>query len=162
MEKETRTRFATAMILAVVFASGVFLGLAADSGLRAEGAPVPSGAEVAETEQPEQTETAEAPAEEEQRYTFYEVEPNEEQLSRIEVIVAEYRDQRETIREELIEVYRAAYRSERDGRYRELTLETRELIKGVLSPEQAAEYQRLLDEWEAEQEAERENEDDRN
>ena len=159
MEKETRTRFATAMILAVVFASGVFLGLAADSGLRAEGAPVPSGSEVAEAEA---SETAEPAAEEERRYTFYEVEPNEEQLSRIEVIVAEYRDQRESIREELIEEYRTAYRAERDGRYRELTLETRELIKGVLSPEQAAEYQKLLDEWEAGQEAESENEDDRN
>ena len=41
-------------------------------------------------------------------------------------------------------------------------IEVREAIKSVLSPEQAAEYQRLLDEWDAEQEAESANEDDGN
>ena len=149
MEPAAKTRLTTALILAVVFGSGVVLGLAADSSLRAEAAPVV--AEVPE-EAPDVEASAEPPApERERRYMYHEVDPNEEQLARIESIVAEMRALRE------------AFDAERDSLYRvQILLPAREAIKGVLSPEQAAEYQRLLDKWEARRAADRENEDDRN
>ena len=158
MEQGARTRLVTAMILAVVFTSGVLLGLAADSGLSAEPA-VPPTAEAVVEESAEEAATdagdaAEEAEPEERRYTYHRVEPNEEQLARIEVIVAEWRASREAFDSDSRERWEA-------GR-RELVLEVREKIKSVLTPDQAAEYQRLLDEWEARQAAERENEDDRN
>jgi hypothetical protein len=148
---------ATAIILAVVFTSGVLLGLAADSGLSAE-PTAPQGAAVA-AEEAAEAETAEAESDAaveatERRYTYHRVEPNEEQLARIDVIVAEWRARREAFDNESRDRWEA-------GR-RELVLEVRKAIKSVLSPEQAAEYQRLLDDWDAEQAAESANEDDRN
>lgn len=148
---------ATAIILAVVFTSGVLLGLAADSGLSAEPA-VPQATAVA-SEEAAGAETADADSDgaveaTERRYTYHRVEPNEEQLARIEVIVAEWRARREAFDDESRDRWEA-------GR-RELVLEVREAIKSALSPEQAAEYQRLLDDWDAEQAAASANEDDRN
>ena len=158
MEQGARTRLVTAVILAVVFASGVLLGLAADSGLSAEPAVPPSEAveseEATSAEASEEPDEAASEAPTERRYTYHRVEPNEEQLARIEVIVAEWRAEREAFDAESREQWEA-------GRA-DLVLQVRERIKSVLSPEQAAEYQRLLDEWDAEQEAESENEDDRN
>lgn len=154
MEPGARTRLTTAVILAVVFGSGVLLGLAADSSLSAE---APTEATVVETveEAPEEaSEEAEESAASERRYLYHQVEPNEEQLARIETIVAEWRTRREAFDDES--------RVQWEQGRREMTLETREAIKSVLTPEQAAQYQVLLEEWEAEREAERENEDDRN
>ena len=148
---------ATAIILSVVFTSGVLLGLAADSGLSAE-PTVPQAAAVA-SEGAAEAETADAESDgvvetTERRYTYHRVEPNEEKLARIDVIVAEWRARREAFDDESRDRWE-------DGR-RELVLEVREAIKSALSPEQAAEYQRLLDDWDAEQAAESANEDDRN
>lgn len=158
MEQGARTRLVTALILAVVFGSGVLLGLAADSQLHAEAAVPPSTAVATPEEAEEAAPAEEAGSEEtaptERRYTYQRVGPNEEQLARIEVIVAEWRADREAFDSESRERWEAVRR--------EMVLETREKIKAVLTPEQAAEYQRLLDEWEAEQAAARENEDDRN
>jgi Spy/CpxP family protein refolding chaperone len=44
--------------------------------------------------------------------------------------------------------------------FREILVETREAIKVVLTPEQAAQYQQLLDERDARVEAERREEED--
>ncbi len=149
MEDGARTRIATALILAVVFTSGVLLGLAADRGLWAE---PPDSSFIVEPPLVEDGEEAEEESAEEsgaeRRYIYHQVEPNEEQLARIETIVAEWRARREAYDDES----RARWEAGR----RELTLETRNAIKAVLSPEQAAEYQRLIEEWEAEREAERE------
>jgi len=149
MEQGSRTRLVTAVILAAVFASGVLLGLAADSSLSAEAPPASTvveresaddtGADSAEPDEPEA----------ERRYIYHQVDPNEEQLARIGSIVAEWRARREAFDEE------SRTRWE-EGR-RAFVLETRNAIKAALSPEQAAEYQRLLDEWEAERSDESEN-----
>jgi Spy/CpxP family protein refolding chaperone len=163
MEQSARTRLVTVVILAVVFGSGVMLGLAADSGLSAAptseaGTAVSAderaveGGAATDADAEASDDDGDAPAA--RRYTYHEVEPNEEQLARIEVIVAEWRADREA--------FDADSRSRWEEGRRELVLATREQIKAVLTPEQAAEYQRLLDEWEAERAAERENEDDRN
>jgi len=142
MERGTRTRLLTAVLLFAVFGSGILLGFAMDSSLDAEQPEVSSEAQGADQE----------PAEEQpqqQHYIYEQVEPNEEQLSRIESLVAEYRVRRDSLDEEM----QARWNDTR----RQVILELREAIKAALSPEQAAEYQRLLDEYEAQRAAEREN-----
>jgi Spy/CpxP family protein refolding chaperone len=67
--------------------------------------------------------------------------------------VAEHRARTNALDEDL----RAKYRSD----FRVILLETREAIKEVLTPEQAAEYQRLLDERDARDAAERANRDEK-
>jgi hypothetical protein len=146
MEQLTRTRLITVLLLAVVFGSGVMLGLAADSSLIAE-QPPETEAVAPEVEVP-------AAPEAERRYIYHEVGPNEVQLARIDSVVAEHRARRDALDEET----KARY----DEARRQIVLDTREGIKAVLTPEQAAEYDRLLDEWETRRAAERENEGDRN
>jgi hypothetical protein len=146
MEQGSRTRLATVLILVLVFGSGVLLGLAADSSLSAE---APSDVVSAAGDPPEDAAEEPAEPETERRYIYDEVDPNEEQLARIQVIVAEWRARREAFDEDS--------RTQWEQGRREFVIETRNAIKAVLSPEQAAEYQRLLDEWEAERAAEREN-----
>ena len=154
MEHGVRTRLTTAVILLVVFGSGVMLGLAADSSLSAElpsdSVEIPSG----QADEGEEEAAAEEP-QTERRYIYQQVDPNEVQLARIDSVVAELRAERVALDEEYQEL-QARWEADR----RELTLATRNAIKAVLSPEQAAEYQRLLDEWDAARQAERENEDD--
>lgn len=148
MQHDVRTRLTTAIILLVVFGSGVMLGLAADSNLSAEAPSSAARVEPGNDTESAPEESAETP-QPERRYIYQQVGPNEVQLSRIDSIVAELRARRDALDEE--------YQTSR----RELVLETRDAIKAVLSPEQAAEYQRLLDEWDARSAAESENEDDR-
>ena len=151
MSQSSRTRLLTAGILVAVFGTGVLVGLVVDSGLGAT--PSPETAEAAPA--PEATEPAEEEPQEEsprRRYIYEEVEPNETQLARIDSIVAEHRAKRRALDEE----FEARHEVER----RAILLETRDAIKAVLSPEQAAEYQRLLDEWDeerAQEEAARES-----
>lgn len=130
MSHESRTRLVTAVVLATVFGAGVLLGAAMDNRLGAEEPEVVAAAT-----------GSEAPAEEEETRrgpTYLEVEPNEEQLALINEIVAEHRARDDALEEQ----HRLAYRAD----FREILLETREAIKGVLTPEQAERYQQLLDE----------------
>ena len=146
MERLTRTRLITVLLLTVVFGSGVLLGLAADSSLVAE-QPSASGATGSEVSAP-------AAPEVERRYIYQEVGPNEMQLARIDSVVAKHRARRDALDAET----KARY----DEARRRILLDTREGIMAVLTPEQAAEYERLLGEWESRRAAERENQDDRN
>lgn len=141
MERSSRTRLVTALILAVVFGAGVLLGLAADSSFSAEAAEVaPMSGDSAAADPPRR------------QHLYERVGANESQLSHIDSIVAEHRAKTNALDEEL----RAEYRTG----FRKILLDTREAIKGALTSEQAAEYQRLLDEWDA-QAAERKNESDK-
>lgn len=155
MSQATRTRLVTAFVLVAVFGTGVLVGFAADSSLDAEtperlvaegsqeGAEATDGSEGDEAEEVE-------PA---RQYTFMQVNPNEEQLGRIYEIVDEHRARTNALDEEI----RAGFRAD----FRAILLDTREAIKGVLDADQAAEYQRLLEEVEAARAAaERANEDD--
>ena len=82
------------------------------------------------------------------RRNMYEhVQPNEEQLSRIESIMTEHRARTTQLDEEM--------RAQSSAGFRVIVLETREAIKSVLTSEQAAEYQALLDAYDARREAER-------
>lgn len=150
MSDTSRTRLITAGVLVAVFGTGILVGLVVDSELGA--APVP--AEVAETAQ-----EGEEPEEEssgERRYLYQQVGANESQLAGIDSIIQEHRARRNAIDEELKRV-----EAEFEVDYRANLLNTREAIKSVLSADQAAEYQRLLDEWDARRQAESENGDEK-
>lgn len=125
MDKLLRTRLATAVVLTVVFGTGVLLGLAADRSLAA----TPAG----EVSRPDTTEEA-TPR---RRVPMYErVGPDAEQKMVIDSIVSEYRVAMKALHAE----FRAAY----NPRYQKLVEETRSAIKGVLTPEQAQAYDSLI------------------
>ena len=145
MEHSSWTRLVTALVLAAVFGTGVLLGFAADSDLDAEthdgveSSAVGGGA------------TAEAAADRRPpQYTL--VGPNESQLVLIDSIVAEHRTRTNALVEQNEET-RTQYRED----FAEIVYSTREAIKGVLSPDQASQYQRLLDERYGRSDAVREN-----
>ncbi|MDH3270452.1 MAG: hypothetical protein OEN56_03925 [Gemmatimonadota bacterium] len=146
MGQSSRTRLLTAGLLFSVFGAGVLLGLAADSELGASTAE--EVAENSDTTDPDE-ETPRA----ERRRLYHEVGPNESQLARIDSIVREHRARTNALDEELSAEYRTGARA--------ILLDTREAIKSVLTAQQAAEYQRLLDEFDAERATERENGDER-
>jgi cell division septation protein DedD len=122
MEKNARTRLVTALVLAVVFASGALLGLAVDRSLDADPAENVEGADDGERRR---------------RVPMYEqVGPSESQMISIDSIVEEHRARMSALHAE----FRSAY----NPRYEALLEETREAIKGVFSPEQALAYDSLL------------------
>ena len=131
MEHGSRTRLLSAIVIAAVFGAGILVGFAADSNWRAEAAevvPAPAG------------DSADAP----RRPPMYsQVNPTAEQQSRIDSIIHVHRKRTNALDETF-----------REG-FSEILFDTREAIKGVLTPEQAADYQRLLDERDAERERER-------
>jgi hypothetical protein len=137
-----RTRFLTALLLAVVFGSGFTLGMAFD---RTAVATPADDAEVVER------------TEDEDRPPMYErVGPTPEQSVRIDSIVVDFRARMEALQEQ--------FRAEYDPRYDALVDSARESIKDVFSAEQAAQYDSLIVDYErrkAEREA-REARDERN
>ena len=138
MEHGVKTRLVTAGVLAAVFGSGVLIGFAADTNLRAEAAEVTTAATEADTARDERAR---------RKPLYAQVDPTAEQQALIDAIVSRYRKRTNALDEER--------RAEFQRSLRELTVETRDEIKTVLSAEQAREYQRLLDEWDARQAAER-------
>lgn len=146
MGQESKTRLTTVLLLLTVFGTGVLVGFAADAGGTAQAAE-------AEPEEAVVSDNTTSSDEEPRRRRIYEqVEPNELQLDLIDSIVTVYRARTNALDEEM--------RSQLNAGFREILLETRDAIKGVLTAEQAAEYQQLLDESDARRAA-RENEDER-
>jgi len=126
MGQTSRTRLVTALVLVAVFSSGLLLGLAADSGLVAT--PADEAVAVA-TPEPD----------EERRVPMYEqVGPDPTQSVLIDSIVVEHRARMDSLHE----VFRATY----DPQYEAIVEETREAIKQVFTPEQAATYDSLTEE----------------
>ena len=150
MEHGSRTRILTAVVLAIVFASGVLLGLAADSNLSAE----PS--EVVSTE----SEGEEPDGERRRRYIYGQVEPSPEQQALIDSMMKGHRESRERLQDELRRGYREL-RTSYNPRYQVLVEDIRGAIKDVFSEEQAAEYQVLLDDFDRRRAERNENEQDR-
>ena len=135
----SRTRLVTAGVLVVVFGSGVLLGFAADTNLGAEQPSEVVSVEPVEPDDEEPTRRARV---------YDQVEPTEAQDLLIDSIVAEHRARTTALDDELRAKYDEQFQGEFRGGFRVILLETRERIKGVLTPEQATEYQRLLDERE--------------
>lgn len=140
MDRLLRTRLATVVVLAAVFAAGVLMGLAADRTLGAAPAA-------------EDGDRPEARSEERRPALYEQVDPTAEQSAVIDSIVGDMRTAMKALHAE----FRAAY----DTRYAALIRETREAIKGVLTPEQAQAYDSLVAERDR-QRAERERREDRN
>lgn len=131
MSRQTRTRLLTAGVLLTVFGAGVLLGFAADTTLT----PPPASASVVQPEDTSEPEGEEAP----RRTAMYDqVGPDSAQSVMIAALVVEHRARMNALNEE----FQANY----DPRYRAIIEETREAIKEVFTPEQAAEYQRLVEE----------------
>ena len=149
MEHGSRTRLVTAVMLVVVFASGVLLGLAADSNLSAEPTEVVTTNQ--EGEEPE--------GERRRAYIYEQVGPTPEQQVVIDSMMKVYRESRESLQEELRRGYREL-RSSYNPRYGVLVEDIRGAIKDVFSEEQAAEYQALLDDWDRRRAERNENEQD--
>ena len=143
MEHGSRTRLVTAVMLAVVFASGVLLGVAGDSNLGAE--PPEVTAESADAHGRD--------GERRRRTRMYEqVGPSADQKVFIDSIVKDHRARMDALHEE----FRSAYYP----RYRAAIEDTRGAILEVFSEEQSAEYQALLDDFDR-RKAERNEKDDR-
>ncbi len=156
MEHVSRTRIVTAVVLVVVFASGVLLGLAADRNLSTErhgrrGSRSPALAQTREGEGPE--------GERRRRYIYEQVEPTAEQQVVIDSMMKVYIGNRESLQEKLRTDYREL-RSSYDPRYQLLGEGIRSSIKDIFSEEQAAEYQTLLDDFDRQRTERNENEQD--
>lgn len=131
MSRQTRTRLLTAGVLLSVFGAGVLMGFAADTTFT----PPPASASVAQSTD----EAVSAEPEEPRRTPMYEqVGPDSAQSVQIAALVQEHRARMDALNREFQENY--------DPRYRAIVEETREAIKRVFTPEQAARYQEIVDE----------------
>lgn len=129
MEKTSRTRLVTGLVLLLVFGAGVLLGVAVDRSLAA---PV---------EEVERTGGRADDDERRRRGPMYEqVDPSEEQKILIDSIVRDHREAMKALHAE----FRAAY----NPRYDALITQTREAIKSALTPEQAQAYDSLVADFE--------------
>ena len=127
MEPGSRIRLASAAILIVVFGAGTLLGVAWDRSLSAdttEGVNAEAGEEKGGKERRRRTPM------------YEQVGPTPGQKVLIDSIVEHHRDAMQRLHEEFREAY--------NPRYRALIHDTRDAIKGVFTPEQAAAYDSLL------------------
>jgi len=130
-----KTKVVTAIMLALVFGSGVLLGFAADRTTAAVAAP---------TNSPDASVPAPAPAETEPRRrppVWEQMHPSAEQTVVIDSIMVVQRERMNKLHAEF-RVARDVYETNYDA----LIRETREAIAAVFPPEEAAEYRRLLEE----------------
>lgn len=136
MADTARTRFVTALVLALVFTTGLIVGLAVDRDVVADEAPV-EGVMAASGAAADSTREAGTDDRRERRRPMYEqVGLDEGQEARIDSIVRHFREESEAARKEA--------RREWDARWWDMVLETREAIKSVMGPEQALRYDSLL------------------
>lgn len=140
MEQGTRTRLATILILLLILATGAVLGIAADRRLetRSQSASEASLQDEAGPSGEEEAEGEESPRR--RRLIVEQVGLSPEQKAQVDSIVAHYRQEMRDLQDELQVELRQAY----TPRYRGLLEETREEIRGVLTPDQRMEYDSLL------------------
>jgi hypothetical protein len=139
MQHGSRTKLITAVVLALVFGSGMLVGYAMDGSGGAEAA-------VAPTEGSKST----AAARPTHRVPVYEqLHPTPEQTERIDSILRDHRDQMVEIHDEL-RTARETYQTKYDA----VIQDTREAIAGVFPPEEAVRYRKLLAEFDRAREQE--------
>ena len=135
MQRDSRAHLLTAVIIGAVFGSGLLLGVAMDRNVAAT--RVAQAAEAGEdVERPRRTPMWE------------QIGPSEEQRVHIDSVVKAYRHRMNALDEE----FRQAY----NPRYDAILQDAREGIKQAFTPEQAAEYQALLDQFDRRRAEERE------
>jgi Spy/CpxP family protein refolding chaperone len=144
LEKGTRTRLTTVVILFLVLATGSVLGIAVDRRLDARGAVADArrrglsgrGAGVDRAGAEEESEGTRR----QRRLLVEQVGLTDVQKEQVDSIVAHYRGERDSLQARLEADLREAYMP----RLRELLEETREEIKSVLTPDQRTAYDSLL------------------
>jgi len=142
MERSSRTKLLTALVLGAVFGSGLLLGFAADSNL---------GPEPTETAAAAPARDSSVNGERPRRPMVYEqLHPSPEQTAVIDSILRVHRARMNALDKE----YREARRTYQAS-YDAVIQDTRDAIAGVFPPEVATEYRRLLAEFDARREAER-------
>lgn len=155
MEQGTRARLTTALILLLVLATGSVLGVAVDRRLEARNAAaeeVRSDPEAGEGRRPA-SERRDESSENRRRLIVESVGLTDQQKIRVDSIVSHYRHRMRELQGEIEEEVRRAY----FPRYRELLENTREEIKGVLTPAQQVEYDSLLADYDRHRREERLN-----
>jgi hypothetical protein len=144
LEKGTRTRLTTLVILVLVLVTGSVLGIAVDRRLDARSATGDArwrgssgrGAGVDRTGAEQESEGTRR----QRKLLVEQVGLTDVQKEQVDSIVAHYRGERDALQARLEADLREAYMP----RYRELLQETREEIKSVLSPDQRTAYESLL------------------
>lgn len=127
-------RILTGVVIVAVFAAGLLLGFAGGQGTSAatsQDEPAAVGSE-------EPSRNGDDRDRRDRRPMYERVGPSEQQLIQIDSILVVHRGRMRDLHEE--------FRGNYDPRYRALIVQAREAIKTVLTDEQAAEYQVLLDE----------------
>ncbi len=141
MEHGSRTKLVTAVVLAVVFSSGMLLGYAADGDLGAEAAEAVAEAEATGNGRGGDRRGGDRRGDEPRRRTpmYEQVNPTESQSSRIDSIMQAQRERMNQLTQDFREAS-GEYRSAYDALWRD----TREAIVAVFTPEQGAEYRQIL------------------
>ena len=149
MERGSRTKLVAALVLGAVFGSGLLLGYAADSSLTTE--PIATSSE--------EPSTGGSSGEQRQRrpLVYEQLNPTPEQHAVIDSILQVHRTRMNKLDQEYREA-RHRYRMSYDA----VIQDTRDAIAAVFPPEQAAEYRRLLEEYDRRREAERASRDSGN
>lgn len=140
-----RTKLVTAVVLVLVFGSGLVMGYAVDGGAGVAAAQVTSqGADASTT-----TRRPRSPV-------YEQLHPTPEQTARIDSILRDHRNQMVQIHDDF-RTARETYQTNYDA----LIQDAREAIAGVFPPEEAARYRELLAEFDRAREQERSSQDDR-
>jgi Spy/CpxP family protein refolding chaperone len=144
MERSTRTRLTTILILFLVLVAGLALGIAVDRRLEAratgrQGEWRGSGQERAGETRSGTERQGDEPSGR-GRLIVEQVGLTEAQKAQVDSIVAHYRREMRNLQDELQAELQAAYMP----RYRGLLEETRVEIKSILTPEQSTMYDSLL------------------
>lgn len=157
MPGNARTRLLSMVVLALVFASGLVVGVALDRRALASAA----ASEAAET--PSVTEaTSEGESADERRVPMYErVGLRDDQEERIDSIVRHHRAAMRALEDEFEDEYQAMrdlqrqYRDAYSPRYWAIVDSTRAAIRSVLDADQAQRYDSLLDAFDRRRRSER-------
>jgi Spy/CpxP family protein refolding chaperone len=142
MGTQARTRLLTAGVLLTVFGAGLLFGLAVDEAANA----TPAAALVLPAADSDDGDGDEQAGENRRMPMYEQVGPDAAQSVILDSIVVEHRARLDALNREFQERY--------DPQFRAIVEETREAIKGVFTPEQAARYQELLDARDRERAAE--------
>jgi len=154
MEQGTRARLTTVLILLLVLATGSVLGVAVDRVLKARNAVAEEvGPNSPDEEERPDSERREGSSENRRRLIVESVGLTDRQKIQVDSIVSHYRHRMRELQGEMEEEVRRAY----FPRYRELMENTREEIKGVLTPAQQVEYDSLLADYDRHRREERSN-----
>jgi len=144
MERSTRTRLTTILILFLVLVTGSALGIAVDRRLEARAAARQGEWRGSEEARAGETRSGTERQGDEPsgrgRLIVEQVGLSEAQKAQVDSIVAHYRREMRKLQDELQTELQAAYMP----RYRGLLEETRVEIKGILTPQQRTVYDSLL------------------